>query len=106
MNDIYESKRVGEYYKYNKLSAWEKCIECYAFSVKDICQQCGEGLCNQSKCCDVFPHKDNKNFVICKTCSSYIEDKFVLVINYDDLRILKHKINKKIVRKIKNISNM
>ncbi len=105
MNEIgiYGTLKGYEYYNCNGFTEWDKCIECDVFRVKDSCQHCGEGVCKRKKCCQVFPHKDNKSFVICNSCSSDIEDKLVVVINHDELRLLKQKISQKIARKIKEI---
>ena len=64
MNEIgiYGTLKGYEYYNCNGFTEWDKCIECDVFRVKDSCQHCGEGVCKRKKCCQVFPHKDNKSF--------------------------------------------
>lgn len=86
----------GDYYLYNHLYAWETCSECETFRAKDICQHCSQGVCSRKKCCNIFPHKNNNQFIVCNTCSNEIEDNFVLVIKPDELRLLKQKIKGKI----------
>jgi hypothetical protein len=100
MNGLY-----GGVTGYNEYTEWDKCIECDVFRVKDKCEHCGEGVCSRKNCCQVFPHKEKTKFIICNSCSSDIEDKLVLVINYDELRLLKQKISQKIAQKIKEIDD-
>ena len=46
-------------------------------------------------CCTVFPGANNDNIILCHNCEDKIEKKFVLVINFSELDLLKRKIKNK-----------
>jgi len=91
------------YIIHNTFTEWEFCCECEEYRVKEMCQHCGDGVCRRNICCWVFPHKNNREFVICNKCANTIDKKLIMVINYSDLRLLKQKIKTKLTRAIKNI---
>lgn len=81
----------------------ERCNECRELSVQDACNKCGEGVCLSNSCCEVFPHYNNSNYTICRKCTSSIENKLRLIINYGELKLLKQKITKRLEKKIKQL---
>jgi superfamily II DNA helicase RecQ len=102
MNTLSEGDGMG-YIINNTFTEWDVCGECELYRVKEVCQHCGDGVCRRKGCCQVFPHKNNRKFVICNDCATTIDDKLILVINYSDLRLLKQKIKSRLTRAIKNI---
>ena len=81
----------------------ERCNECNELSVQEACNKCGEGVCLSKSCCEVFPHYNNSKYTICRQCTTSIDNKLRIVINYGELRLLKQKINKKLEKKIKQL---
>jgi hypothetical protein len=77
----------------------EKCNECNEQPIEDCCNKCGEGVCLSNKCCELFPHYHNSNYTICRECTTTIENKLSLILNHNDLRLLKQKINKQMTKK-------
>ena len=90
----------------NTFTEWETCCECEVYRVKDVCQHCDDGVCRRNKCCQSFPHKNGREFIICNNCTNIIDEKLIMIINYSDLRLLKQKIKTKLTRAIKNIENI
>ena len=72
-----------------------KCVECKYDNAIEKCEKCGEFICREIKCCELFPHYDSSNFAICRTCTDVINKKFKLVINLNELKLLKEKIKNK-----------
>ena len=91
------------------ISSWthdiEKCNECDENLIEECCNKCGEGVCISTKCCELFPHYHDSNFTICRQCSNEIEKKLLILVNHNDLRLLKQKINKRITKKQEKQSN-
>jgi hypothetical protein len=77
----------------------EKCNECDEQPIEDCCNKCGEGVCLSKKCCELFPHYSNSNYTICRQCTIAIEEKLTVIINHNDLLLLKQKINKRMTKK-------
>jgi hypothetical protein len=74
----------------------EKCSECDVHQIEYCCNKCGDGVCLNPECCELFPHSHNTKFVVCRQCANKIEEKLVVLLNHNDLRLLKDKINKQI----------
>ena len=84
------SKRISLFYDI------EKCNECDDRQIEECCNKCGEGVCLSSQCCELFPHYHNSNYTICRQCTDKIEKDLLVLLNHNDLRLLKQKINKQI----------
>lgn len=93
-------------YKYTHTYAVDvddRCNECSEMSVQSACNKCGEGVCMSSTCCELFPYYNNSNYTICRTCTNTIDKKLQLLINYNELKLLKQKISKKMAKKIEQL---
>ena len=103
MNRNYSYEPVENRYKDNLLTEWDKCGECEVRTAKEICKNCGDCVCKRKTCAEIFPHKENENFTICKTCADKIGEKLKISINHDELRLLKQKITIKLQNKVRSI---
>lgn len=71
------------------------------------CNKCGDAICENPRCSQLFPHYHNTLYAICNICSDNISRKFKIItaekkmvdkmvmvnmIDKDKLRILKYKI--------------
>ena len=84
------------------------CNECDLYEMEDSCNKCGEGVCNNKLCCELFPHYGNTSFIICRSCVNEIDKKLQLLFDYKErdmhLQLLKIKIKKRLENKIeKNV---
>ncbi len=103
-------KKIFNYY-INYIIIMKFCKECdsmlypYEENSKlfEICKNCGDYVCKRKTCAEIFPHKENENFTICKTCADKIGDKLKISINHDELRLLKEKISIKLQNKMRAI---
>lgn len=73
----------------------DTCITCENKSRLLSCDKCGEGVCSRKGCSLAFPHYYNSLFVLCGECIDEISNKFKLVIDKSQLRLLKQKIENK-----------
>ena len=97
--------KSDNYFTYNQITEWDICVTCDNSQAKELCRNCGHSVCNENKCCQIFPHINGTNYAICKSCTRTIEKKLIVVINHDDLRLLKKKIHSKINKTIKKIES-
>ena len=73
-----------------------KCEECEARTMHYECYNCSAYVCRNKKCSMIFPHYENTNIAICKTCENDISTKLQQVPYVeDDLILLKKKIAEK-----------
>ncbi len=74
------------------------CNECNTYVIKQVCDNCGEGVCFHDYCCEKFPHYNNTIFIICRGCVNKFEQNLYILEEADeyDLQLLKKKIKKKI----------
>jgi hypothetical protein len=93
------------YHAYNRITDWDICVSCDTSRVKELCRNCGDGVCNGKTCCHIFPHVNGTNYTVCKSCTMTIEKKLVVIINHDELRLLKKKIHSRIKRTIRKIES-
>ena len=70
----------------------ELCCECEKRFTEKKCFNCHFHVCEKKKCSMEFPHYNMTNINICSSCCDEISEKFKLVINYNDLPLLKEKI--------------
>ena len=70
----------------------ERCCECEKRVTRKKCFNCHFHVCEKKKCSMEFPHYNKTNINICSSCCDEINEKFKLVINYNDLILLKEKI--------------
>lgn len=64
----------------------DMCNECDDGVIQHLCDKCGNGVCNRTKCQWSFPTKFESVTVICNGCFNDIDNK---LINYDHLLIYK-----------------
>ena len=64
----------------------DTCSECDIEEIRNTCNKCGNGVCNQSGCKWSFPHTFNTTMIICKGCFDKIDNK---LINYNHLLVYK-----------------
>jgi len=70
----------------------ELCCECEKRVTEKKCFNCNFKVFEKNKCSMEIPHYDKTNINICSSCCDEINEKFKLVINYNDLTLLKEKI--------------
>jgi len=92
-------------YRYRIEDEDDRCNECDKNAVQEACNKCGEGVCMSSSCCESFPHHNNSSYIICRQCTSTIEHKLRLLMNHNDLKLLKQKISKKMAKKIQELTD-
>jgi hypothetical protein len=86
------------------MSSWPefgKCVNCEKEKkIKYLyeCTHCNKDVCRLTSCCNVFPRADNEDIVICHDCQNKIEEKFVLVMDFNKLNLLKGKIKNNTTR--------
>lgn len=72
---------------YNK----EYCEVCEEGLVEISCDKCGDGVCRNERCCMVFPHYKNTEYIVCNECKEIIEKK-LQQIDLGKITLLKRKI--------------
>jgi hypothetical protein len=77
-----------------RLSIREKeyCEVCEEAGIEVCCDKCGDGVCRNERCCMVFPHYKNTEYVVCGICKDQIEKKLKQEIDLGKLTLLKRKI--------------
>ena len=98
MNVVYQNK-----HRHTDADADDRCNECTEMAVQTACNKCGEGVCMSSTCCELFPYYNNSNYIICRKCTNTISEKLQVLLNYNELRLLKQKISKKMEKKIEQL---
>lgn len=81
------------------MSGWlekEYCEYCEENKVIEVCNKCGEGVCGNEMCCIKFPHYYNSNYIICQGCDTKINEKLIVLIDYNKLKLIKEKIRNNI----------
>jgi hypothetical protein len=96
-NNVYDT---NYYDTYTNLYPWDTCCECDKKFVKKKCNNCGFGICKQKQCSFQFAQYNNPDMVICKTCYDEIDEKLVPSINYNQLRLLKKKIEERVEKSV------
>lgn len=86
-------------YRTNKFSLWERCCECDIENAILECNKCGDALCRNTACCEIFPHYFNTEFIICRECCNAVEKKIKVYVDKKDLILLKNKIARKMKEK-------
>lgn len=69
----------------------EYCEICGDRELDVCCDKCGDGVCRNERCCMVFPHYHNSEYVLCDNCKNKIESKLKQV-DFSQLTLLKRKI--------------
>ena len=103
MNVVYQDKHRHRHSKTGVADVDDRCNECSELAVQSVCNKCGEGVCMSSTCCELFPYYNNSNYTICRKCTNTISDKLQVLLNYNELRLLKQKISKKMEKKIEQL---
>lgn len=89
---------------------YETCNECNLGQIEECCNKCGEGVCIEQKCCETFPHYHDTLFTICRRCATEIEKKFYILeveeVNQSELKLLKQKIKKRMMKKTKQLERL
>jgi hypothetical protein len=70
----------------------EYCDRCGEEEVLLCCDKCGDGVCRGERCCMIFPHYRNTEYVVCIACKEQIEEKLKQIIDLGKLTLLKRKI--------------
>ena len=78
----------------------ELCCECEKRFTEKKCFNCHFHVCEKKKCSMEFPHYNMTNINICSSCCDEISEKFKLVINYNELTLLKKKIKSNTLKKV------
>jgi len=99
MNIVHHQRR-------SRIPEEDRCNECDENAIQEGCDKCGEGVCMTSSCCELFPHYNNSQYVICRHCTNSIDKKLRVLINHSELRLLKQKINKRMEKKIKQLNDI
>lgn len=77
----------------SRISLYDKeyCIVCEEEEMILFCEKCGDGVCRNERCCVIFPHHKNTEYVVCMECKEIIEKKLKL-IDLGKITLLKRKI--------------
>lgn len=70
----------------------EYCEVCEEGDMEVCCDKCGDGVCRNERCCMIFPHYNNTEYVVCVECKDKIEKKLRQEIDMGKLTLLKRKI--------------
>ena len=96
---VYNELNTMSYNELNAMSSWPvfiKCVSCDKNKREKYileCSHCEREVCKREECCSIFPNANNKpDIVICKDCEIKIENKFRLIIDCNQLQLLKKKI--------------
>jgi hypothetical protein len=73
----------------------DHCSQCSEKKRIVSCNKCGNAICQNLHCSQLFPHHHDTLFAICMECSYNIGKKFKMVIDIDKLKLLKRKIKMK-----------
>ena len=76
-------------------SPYGTCSQCEIRMTDKRCIHCHFHVCEKKKCSMAFPHHNMTFINICSSCNEEISEKLKLVINYNDLTLLKEKIKLK-----------
>ena len=68
------------------------CSQCNEKTRIISCNKCGNAVCKNQNCSQLFPHYHDTLFAICAECSYNIGKKLKIVIDIDKLKLLKRKI--------------
>jgi len=52
------------------------CTTCENKKVIQCCDKCGDSVCENPKCCTIYPQHKKEDIVFCKYCVDMIEKKF------------------------------
>ena len=80
------------YTSYSSRLDREFCERCGEGDILLCCDRCGDGVCRGDRCCMIFPHHRNTEYVICNMCKEQIEEKLKQEIDLGKLTLLKRKI--------------
>lgn len=53
----------------------EECCICENARSKHFCTNCANSVCSSKACCEIFPHYNKTNLIICNDCVKYYESK-------------------------------
>ena len=85
-----ETFSTQEYFRL--LDSFDICVECNKQKYQECCDKCGNAVCLNKCCSEVFPHYYDSLFVVCRTCNDEISSRLKIQINHQDLELLKNKI--------------
>ena len=76
-----------------RISLYNKgyCEICEEVEMEFCCDKCGDGVCRNERCCMVFPHYKDTEYVVCNECTKIIEKK-LRQIDLEKITLLKRKI--------------
>jgi hypothetical protein len=73
----------------------DHCSQCREKRRIVSCNKCGDAVCQDTRCSQLFPHYHDTIYAICKECTYGISNKLKLVIDMSKLKLLKNKIKKR-----------
>ena len=85
-----ETFSTQEYFRL--LDSFDICVECNKQKYQECCDKCGNAVCLNKCCSEVFPHYYDSLFVVCRTYNDEISSRLKIQINHQDLELLKNKI--------------
>ena len=69
----------------------DHCSQCREKRRIVSCNKCGDAVCQDTRCSQLFPHYHDTIYAICKECTYGISNKLKLVIDMSKLKLLKKK---------------
>lgn len=87
----------------------EECYICEDARSKHFCTDCANSVCSSKSCCEIFPHYNETNLIICNDCVKYYETKLRPQIDHTKIAKIKHraglkkdKLKREIIQKIED----
>ena len=112
----FDDSHVESYLFHRNSEGLAICSNCDEKGKIVTCNKCGDAICQDPQCSQLFPHYHNTIYAICNMCSENVSRKFKLItsekkmvdkmvmvnmIDKDKLRLLKRKIQIMQIRKRK-----
>ena len=79
---------------YTLVPSMEFCGVCEKKMAKFTCNVCEDVICKSQQCCEIFPHYNNTQYIVCSCCFDEIETKLKIRKYPPELDTLKSKIDK------------
>lgn len=92
--------------RYSIYNTVEKCNECDDSTIEELCDKCGNGVCNNESCSWLFPSYNKTNCILCISCFNTIDKKLTVLIDDNKLQLLKKKIHKKLEKKLQTAKSI
>jgi hypothetical protein len=82
----------------------ELCTECSTNTIVDSCNKCGDGVCSNDNCCNVYPHYNKSMYIICRSCFQDINSRLYALID-DEKNIPNKSTIRNTIKKSRKLSN-